>query len=150
METVAASRRRAILFVAIIGAAVLPAWTGRALDLNSNGLDDVWEIIYGAGALTAAADTDGDGVTNAQESAAGTDPFDPRSRPALSIAPWSPTQLQMGYARVPGKRYRIESKTNLSLPAWTPEFTEVAPSAGAVAYLFNIPGGSKFWRLAVD
>ncbi len=131
---------------------MLALWvsTARALDANGNGLNDVWEIIYGASGLAGGVDTDGDGATNAQESAAGTNPFDANSRPGLSIAPWSGAQFSLGYARVAGKRYRIESKTDLGLAAWTPEFTEVAPGADAVSYLFDKPPSAKFWRLAID
>src|SRR6185503_385548 len=68
----------------------------RALDTNGNGLNDVWEIIHGANGLTAGVDTDGDGATNAQESAAGTNPFDANSRPGLQIAPWSAAQFSLG------------------------------------------------------
>lgn len=133
-----------------IASCALLATPARAIDANGNGLNDIWELIYGAGLLDPNADTDGDGWTNAQESAAGTNPFDPHSHPRLTIAPWSGAQVQLGFARIPGKRYRIESKTDLSLPSWTPEWTEVAPNADAAAYLFDMPSGKKFWRLAVD
>ena len=128
----------------------LLATPASAIDANGNGLNDIWELIYGASLLDPNADTDGDGWTNAQESAAGTNPFDPNSHPGLTIAPWSGAQLQLGFARIPGKRYRIESKTDLSLPSWTPEWTEVAPNTSAAAYLFGMSAGRKFWRLAVD
>ena len=131
----------------LIGALASPAV---ALDLNGNGLSDIWELVYGAGALTAGGDANGDGMTNAQANAAGVNPFAANSRPALILAPWTPGQFQLGYARVAGKRYRIESKTDLSLPLWTTEFTEVAQSSDAVAYLFPMPAGTKFWRLEID
>src|ERR1039458_10643168 len=37
------------------------------IDLNSNGMSDVWEQIYGAGGLAPNADADGDGVSNLKE-----------------------------------------------------------------------------------
>ena len=129
---------------------LLLACTAGALDQNGNQQSDVWEMIYGANGLSASGDADGDGWTNAQESAAGTNPFDPNSRPGLNIAPWSAVQFSLGYGRIAGKRYRIESKADLSLATWTTEFTEIAPDANAVASLFNKPAGAKFWRLEVD
>jgi len=141
---------RPIVSVLLAVGCALPGSPVRAIDANGNGLDDIWELIYGASGLAAGADTDGDGWTNAQESAAGTNPFDPNSRPGLSIAPWSAVQFSLGYTRIAGKRYRIESKTDLGLAAWTPEYTEVAPGVDAVAYLFNKPAATKFWRLVVD
>lgn len=121
-----------------------------AVDLNGNGLSDIWELVYGASALTATGDADGDGVSNQLESIAGTNPFDASTKPALASANWSASQFQLGYGRVAGKRYRIESKTDLSLPVWMTEFTEVAQSYDPVAYLFPRPVGAKFWRLRID
>ena len=51
------------------------------IDLNSNGMSDIWEQIYGASALDPDADADGDGVPNGLEALAGIDPFDPDSVP---------------------------------------------------------------------
>ena len=34
------------------------------VDLNGNGMSDIWELIYGASGLDPNADTDGDGVAN--------------------------------------------------------------------------------------
>ncbi len=134
----------------VIAACLCAGSSARAIDLNGNGLDDVWEMIYGATGLDPNADTDHDGWTNAQECAAGTDPFDPKSHPTLSIAPWGTAKLQLAYPHIAGKRYRLQSKTDLSLPNWTPEFTEVAPDASGAAWLFDKPTGKKFWHLVVD
>ena len=120
-----------------------------ALDANGNGLNDIWEMIFNASALTASGDADRDGFSNESESLAGTNPFDPLAHPALNLTTWSAAQFQLGYARVAGKRYRIESKTDLALPAWTSLFTEVAPGAVPAAYLFNVPAGNRFYRLAI-
>lgn len=52
------------------------------LDTNNNGVSDFWERDVHNGSLfdgyfDLLGDTDGDGWTNAQEAAAGTNPFDP-------------------------------------------------------------------------
>ncbi len=131
-------------------ALMFPASRALALDANGNGLNDVWELIFNAGALSANGDADGDGATNAAESLAGTNPFDATSRPLLRVAPWSAAQLQLSYDSVAGKRYRVEAKTDLTLPQWTPEFVKVAPGSENVSLLFAAAGGAKFWRLAID
>ena len=56
-----------------------------ALDQNGNQQSDVWEMVFGAFGLPAAGDADGDGWTNAQESAAGTNPLDASSFPRLNL-----------------------------------------------------------------
>jgi len=52
------------------------------LDTNTNGLSDTWEKAQNNGYLFSEVfdpetDSDSDGWNNAQEAAAGTDPFDP-------------------------------------------------------------------------
>ena len=54
------------------------------IDLNGNGMSDVWEQIYGASALSPSADTDGDGVSNLKEALAGTNPNDTNSFPHIT------------------------------------------------------------------
>src|SRR5882724_10698981 len=53
------------------------------LDLNGNGMSDVWEQIYNAVAMDPNLDTDGDGVSNLRESIAGTDPHSTNSVPKI-------------------------------------------------------------------
>lgn len=48
-------------------------------DFNGNGMSDAWEQWAGTMNLQALLDADHDGMTNAEEAAAGTDPFDPIS-----------------------------------------------------------------------
>ena len=132
---------------AILFALALPVC---AIDADGDGLNDVWEIIYNAQSLTAAGDADGDGTSNAKESSAGTDPFSATSSPALSLAPSAPGQFQLGYQRVPGKRYRIESSLNLALNDWFTDSTDIAHQAGPVSMLMPAAGPSKFWRLKID
>jgi hypothetical protein len=59
------------------------------IDADGNEIPDVWEIIHlgGVGIQGAVADDDSDrdGLSNIQEYVAGTDPFDPGSRPFIDI-----------------------------------------------------------------
>ena len=56
----------------------------QTVDLNFNGMSDVWEQIYAATGLDPNADADGDGVPNGVESLAGTSPFDANSFPHIT------------------------------------------------------------------
>lgn len=49
-------------------------------DFNGNGMSDAWEQWIGTLGLNGAADSDGDGLSNAREALAGTNPFDASSK----------------------------------------------------------------------
>src|SRR5258708_6014488 len=94
-----------------LGAAVFATTGGAAvLDQNLNGLDDIWELAYGVGSLAPNGDADGDGFTNAQESAAGTNPFDANSHPQLSLMRPSPGEVRFDWPSIPGKSYSLISR----------------------------------------
>jgi uncharacterized protein (DUF1800 family) len=103
------------------------------LDRDNNGLNDVWELLYDAATLAPTADTDGDGFTNAAESAAGTDPRDNHSHPRIRI-----DQSQISWSSVPGKRYVIDATSNFS--QWT--------NHGDAELFSDAP--FAFFRLSID
>ena len=37
----------------------------RTIDLNANGMSDIWELVYGAGSLDPNGDADGDEIGRA-------------------------------------------------------------------------------------
>ena len=72
-------------WILILGASSLRA---QKIDLNVNGMSDVWESLYGATGLSPAADADGDGMSNLQESIAGTDPYAGISASKINLWSW--------------------------------------------------------------
>lgn len=64
------------------GITLIPA----ELDLDSNGLPDIWAALYKAQGVDPSGDSDGDGISNQQESIFGTDPFDPHHKMEFKIA----------------------------------------------------------------
>ena len=81
----------------------------RAVDLDADGLSDVWEQNYGAGDLLSLMDDDGDGFNNEEEETAGTDPWDandfPKSAPVWASPGGVP--LYLSFETKPGKLYQV-------------------------------------------
>ena len=79
------------------------------LDLNSNGLSDVWEAKYRPNVLLPSQDFDGDGRTNQEEAEAGTDPELGNSMFAVREISSQGANLLLKWPSQPGKRYQIQS-----------------------------------------
>ncbi len=122
----------------------------RAIDQNGNGLSDIWELLYGVGAVAPGADPDGDGATNAQEAAMGSNPLDPRSRPALSLTAGAPGSVVAQWQSEAGKLYTVEGTTSLTSGNWVAMGT--AMGTGGVVQL-TISAGAQpryYYRLKVQ
>lgn len=133
--------KRLLTFASVLFAlGALPA--SAVLDTNNNGLSDVWERKYNNNDLfppgfDPQADPDGDGWTNAEEAAAGTDPFDSKSpnglvRPKIVHIPAvlgdidesgvpeliTPEAITITWMAIAGKQYTLRYSPDLS--GWLP------------------------------
>jgi len=115
------------------------------LDLNLNGMSDVWERHYNQGELFnpatpdhhPEADPDGDGWTNRQESIAGTDPFTGKPPEGLVVCHVTHLANQeeaptpefpdgrlidlaiLSWDSLPGKQYTLLFSADLEAESWT-------------------------------
>ena len=136
----------------LLAAAVLPSFVGAhaaLLDANSNGLDDVWEVVYNASSLDPNADTDGDGFTNAQEAAAGTDPRDPASHPPIPTIAVGNGNVTLTWNSVAGKQYRVQSSATQGANAvWTYLGPPFYGTGAAMSATFGVAAGpAQYYRV---
>jgi subtilisin family serine protease len=96
------------------------------VDLDDDGLDDVWEIAH-FGNLNQGPldDPDGDGSWNAREQALGTNPAINETPFALSAADLQPNAVRFAFPSVEGVTYSIRSTTDLNQP-----FSDVGTTVG--------------------
>lgn len=87
------------------------------LDLDANGLGDVWEAKFRPAVLTPADDADRDGRSNAEECEAGTDPLSANDVFAIDEITVSGTDLVLTWPSQPGKRYQLQTTTTPEIPA---------------------------------
>ena len=123
------------------------------VDSDADGVPDWWTQLHFGHAAGQPADQsqpgddpDNDGLNNAQEQAAGTDPHDPRSAPQLYALARADTQLEGRITTTLGQRFALEQAPTLAGP-WTPAGTNVWGRQDSAA--FHTPLGSNtFYRLA--
>lgn len=86
----------------------------------TDGLPNAWWLEYfgTTDGMSAAADSDGDGFTNGQEHALGTDPGDPASAFRAHAPVFSSGQVSITWDAVADKTYRLMAATDLSADDW--------------------------------
>src|ERR1051325_3497541 len=124
---------------------------GQKLDLNSNGMSDVWEQIYNGSALEPNLDSDGDGVSNLRESMAGTDPFDANSYPKIPTVAHSSSNFSVTLPSALGKQYELQSvQPQISgWTNWTVESTIIARTGTVVTLTAPVGSTPKFFRVGI-
>ena len=120
------------------------------IDLNANGMSDVWEQLYNATGLDPNADTDGDGVPNRVESLAGTDPFDASSFPHITAFSNSLSSFNVSMPCALGKLYQLQSVTNLGATNWFGEASQLVRSGTTVSLAGITATTTKFFRIAIS
>jgi uncharacterized repeat protein (TIGR03806 family) len=108
-------------------------------DEDEDGLPDRWELAFSnaLSTLSAAADSDGDGASDAEEHAAGTDPRDPASvLVTVDLKPAAAAAVAT-VKTVPGRRYEV--KVSADLQSWTTAGTWAAASWPATTTVISIP-----------
>jgi hypothetical protein len=106
-------------------------------DSDGDGIPDMWELQFAAnlGVLNGAGDPDGDGLSNAEEFAADTNPLNAASvlRVISTVKPTPASATALTWSSSPTRLYRIYGATDLALPVVWSEvgIGLIPPDAGA-------------------
>lgn len=124
-------------------------------DLNSIN-QTVWKMQHGvtdaqlANPTWLSADDDGDGGTNGEEIAAGTNPFEPGSVVAVTSITTDETTVSITFPAVRGKRYDVQGAPGLTGFAPLSPAVSLNASATQDETLVAPKGSNKFFRVLVQ
>lgn len=116
-------------------------------DLNGNGMSDAWELWIGQFGLNGQHDADGDGMTNAAEAMAGTNPFDKESRLWSDVIRGG-ADLTLRWPAIPLKRHRVMQSTDLG--TWSVAGGSPSVVGGEYRQTFSVGGDRAFYRASVS
>jgi hypothetical protein len=133
------------------GAADEASEPSRFSDADGDGLPDSWErrvgLVVGMGGDGGEGDRDGDGVSNAGEWLAGTDPLRADSRLGLEAATSPDGRVRLRWARVPGKSVVVRVRESWDGPERVLQSVPGRGSAGIEEVADDVGAGSRFYRL---
>lgn len=120
------------------------------IDLDVNGMSDVWERKYQMVDADPAADPDGDNQDNLAESLAGTNPNDDQSYLRITEVKNRASGLFVSWQSQKEVKYQLKSSHSLSGETWVDEADEVFGNGAMMTIAFDAPSQTqKFFRVAV-
>jgi hypothetical protein len=122
------------------------------VDADADGMPDWWTRVHFGHALgvsndlsRAGDDPDLDGLSNAQEQAAGTDPLDERSAPRIFGFARNGTNVEGRVATALGQRFLVQQAASLNGP-WVSAGTNIWGQQDSIPFSAGVSAGT-FYRL---
>ncbi len=143
------------IFLGLAGILCFPS-TQAIVDLNGNGVSDVWEYKYHATSLVADttaknSDADADGQSNYLESLAGTDPRDATSIHKIDSITRTGHTVTLVCITEKGKTYQPSISDSLLTGSWSLHGSpQLAASNSMNASVSNQSSLTKFYRVTVN
>lgn len=122
-------------------------------DFNFDGLDDTFQRRYFSPFTSAAAapnaDPDGDGFSNANESAAGTDPTNSLDVLKIERVTRTPSGCTLVWQSIPGKRYQLFATTELDSGSWKAVGTSIEATGRTAQFLdLSATNSIRFYQVS--
>ncbi|HUF62838.1 MAG TPA: hypothetical protein VMN36_12240 [Verrucomicrobiales bacterium] len=102
---------------------------------------------FGADAGGPGDDNDGDGMTNAQEELAGTDPNDPADYFRITAASREGNFTTIIWTSKPGKIYAVEFSPSMEAASWTPVIEVPSAGDGVTSFVATIEQKEGYYRV---
>jgi hypothetical protein len=134
----------AVLTLRVAGQSVPPIL---GVDADGSGMSDVFEALH-AGMGKAGDDPDGDGFSNREEAAAGTDPLDASDALVFQSVQNAAGMVEATWLSQLGKRYQLEASDSLGSD-WVVEGGVVPGDGGLRKVSAGIDRARRFYRLKV-
>jgi len=120
------------------------------VDIDGDGLGDVWTQYFNAQGFNPNTDNDGDGQSNLAESIAGTNPMDARSVIKLTRLTISGGMVTVSWNSVLFQRFQVQSNSGIGATGWQDLGTPFVGTGAEMTATFGIPANQNFFRVVVS
>jgi hypothetical protein len=119
---------------------------------TTDGIDNSWWSLYGIAEENrlATLDPDGDGFTNLQESALGTNPMDSFSTFKVKTIERNGNSLTITWSSVSGKKYQVQAATQLNPSSWQDVWEVLTASSGLSTKTVPVPADASVYFVRVN
>ncbi len=140
-------KRASLLFYAVFAMLARSAPAADVLDLDNDGMSDVWQRVYGIATGDTASDPDGDGHDNGQEARAGSNPHSTASRlqTITFTLNTTATTATLTWKSENGKNYDIEYSADLV--TWTHSSYVTGGGSNKTVSITLAAAAKKFYRI---